>query len=358
MNTSLQRLPRLRWSWLLGGAVCVLLAWVAIMEAWLAARGFMPSVHDTAAVWSLERDRVDRLGERGLALVGASRILLDTDVATLRQASGLEPVQLGIEGGSFLPVLAGLAADPRFHGTVLVDLDVEQVGGTSSSDYGYTYERWYEQNSRRLLPDFDISEERLGTWLHGRLRSYGQGARPWTVLTKRLLTGRDLIQYLHTLPDRETLADYSLLPMPYFRFFRAFRNLDGSLPPGGLTDAQTDALLRQAIATLKPRDNQAFLHNLPFVAAMVHAIQARGGRVLFMAFPTSGYVKAMDDRRYPRTLFWDRFAAAVPAPTVNSEDVPIMASLVCPDGSHLDFRDRERFTAALASTLHLDAHAP
>jgi hypothetical protein len=343
---------------LLGGALLILLVWVVAMEAGLAARGFLPSVHDTALVWSHERNYLDRLGPRGLALVGASRILLDTDIATLHAATGLQPVQLGIEGGSFLPVLAGLARDPAFRGSVIVDLDVAALANPGRYDPGFGYESWYERYGRNLVPNFDFAEDKLSTWLHGRLRSYGQGARPWTVLTQRLFTGQELYQYLRTLPDREVLADYTRVPMPYFRYFRAFRNLDGSTDvPPGLDDAALDATLRQDIAALQPLDNRTFLQGVPLLFRMVQAIEQRGGRVLFVKFPTSGYVQAIDDRRYPRKLFWDRFAAAFPERSLDTEDVPALAAFECPDGSHLDYRDREHFTQALAAILDPRLHA-
>ena len=42
------------------------------------------------------------------------------------------------------------------------------------------------------------------------------------------------------------------------------------------------------------------------------------------------------------------------APAVHFEDVPGMRDIECPDGSHLDYRQRAGFTAALAQALELD----
>ncbi len=51
---------------------------------------------------------------------------------------------------------------------------------------------------------------------------------------------------------------------------------------------------------------------------------------------------------------WDAFAASTSAPTIHWVDVPGMARLSCPDGSHLDARDTRAFTEALVQEL--DGH--
>jgi hypothetical protein len=65
----------------------------------------------------------------------------------------------------------------------------------------------------------------------------------------------------------------------------------------------------------------------------------------------SDYVKAINDRRYPREQFWDLFAADIGAPALHFEDYDTLRDFTCPDGSHLDRRDRTRFTVSLAQAL-------
>ena len=86
---------------------------------------------------------------------------------------------------------------------------------------------------------------------------------------------------------------------------------------------------------------------------MVKAIEGRGGRVLFADFPTAGLVRAIEEKRYPRELFWDRFVGTVKAKAIDAADYPSLDGFQCPDGSHLDFRDRSRFTLALFEELGL-----
>jgi len=330
----------------------MLIICVCIMEVGLSMRGIQPSLLDSSSGWQKQRARVDALGPQALALVGASRILLDTDIDTLRHASGLEPVQLAIEGSSFVPVLAGLAGDDAFRGSVIVEMDISTLALPAQFDAAYEYQQDYARD-RRVSNYLDI-EASLVEQLHSRLRSYADGERPLTALQKRLLRRPDPVQYLKMLPDREVLADYRRAPMPYLYFLRSLRNLDGSLDlPSGFTYRQIGEKIEAGIAELQPVDDARFLSILPAVDDMVHAIQARGGQVWFVEFPEDGYVKDADDRRYPRPLFWDRLAGTVKAPAVNFEDVADLRRFQCPDGSHLDYRARPAFTRALAVALRL-----
>ena len=83
----------------------------------------------------------------------------------------------------------------------------------------------------------------------------------------------------------------------------------------------------------------------------VDAIRARGGRVVFVQFPTTGRLFAYDDAIFPKKEFWDAFAARTSALCIHFKDVPQLATFDCPDLSHLDRADAPRFTMELGRTL-------
>ena len=121
ISSSSRPLPRAPWRGVLVGALAAWALFVGLMELELAHRGVAPTVPDSEALWIRQRAEASRLGERAVVLVGASRILLATDLDVLRAQSGLQPVQLAIDGSSFLPVLEGLAGDRAFRGSIIVD---------------------------------------------------------------------------------------------------------------------------------------------------------------------------------------------------------------------------------------------
>lgn len=346
-------IPPGRWLLATASAVALLLAFIAFMETSLSARGFDTTIIDSDALWLKQRQEVSDLGAKALILVGASRIQLDLDLDVLRAHTKLVPVQLAVDGSSFTPVLDGLAKDVRVTGTLLVGYQDDEINSTEKHDRAaYLEKAWEQYNSRAKLPDFASMEATLGDALHHHLRSYADGARPVSSLMLRILDEDATPQYLVTRPDRSRLADYRSVAMPAFYYTRVMRNLDEDLPlRSDMSWSELDATLQQRIDAMKPVQKLAFGDNTRRIAGMVKSIEQRGGRVIFLVMPRSGMVKQTDEKRFPRATFWNEFASQVGAESLNVEDHPALGAFQCPDGSHLDYRDRARFSETLAGAI-------
>jgi hypothetical protein len=333
-------------------AACILAAFVTVMESSLAARGYVPSLAESYSLWQAQRRRADQLGKRALILVGNSRMQNDLDLDTLRKDTGLDPVQLAIGGASFFPVLKGLAEDPEITGTVLINFEADALAVSAQDDLGYAYQADYERHGH--APDFFQAEEWLEDELHFHLRSYANGTRPITALMQRILHGRYSQQFQSLGPDRQIRVDFSRIPSPkHYAMVRAGHEIGPPFTFDPATpDAQLKSSLQQAIAALHPPPTTQFDDDTRRTAAMVTAIVARGGRVIFVEQPRSGWVREVDEKRYPRQRFWQRFAATVPI-ALSYADVPALQTFICPDDSHLDEHDQARFTSALVTELHL-----
>lgn len=342
------------WLWPLLVALTVCIVAIGLLEKRLAWRGFEPTIIDSPALWAGERARIDRLGNRALVLVGASRMQLDIDLDTLRVLTGKDPVQLAIDGSSFVPVLADLAADDKVTGTVLVDYQDHVVNDLDRHDGATVYvAEWERDRSQHGVPGFASSETYLKGLLHRYMRSFADGASPFDSLTRRAWDSKATPQYLTTRSDRERMADYTRVHMPDFYLDRAMRNAGIEQAPRAADGKISEALLAQKIATLPVATMPRFAENSRIVAGMVQRIEARGGRVIFMVFPRSGLVRLADDRRFPRQTYWQSFIDTVRTPSLHYADVPSMRALVCPDGSHLDLRDRVAFTRDLVHAMPL-----
>jgi len=349
-----RRIPHLRWVGVLGLGFMTFMGAVAALETALALRGYTPSLADSYPLWEQQRRRVDKLGSRALVLVGNSRMQIDLDLDTLRRETDLEPVQLAVGGASFLPVMKGLAEDSAVTGTVLVNLEPQELAVNTDADAAYKFESQYRHAPHTRVTDFADVEAALVGELRVRLRSYADGTDPLDALLLRVLVDDPHIQYVKTFPDREQVADFSKVKLPELYYVRALHDLPAApaLKSGETLEEERRAI-EATIAALEPEDNHAFLKELPALAAMVAAIQARGGRVLFIRLPRTGYLRQIDDRRFPRALFWDRFRDAVHAPALDFETVPVLQAFDCPDGSHLDVGARAPFTMALVGALGL-----
>ncbi|WP_417851434.1 hypothetical protein [Thalassoglobus sp.] len=87
------------------------------------------------------------------------------------------------------------------------------------------------------------------------------------------------------------------------------------------------------------------------VEEWVQQIASRGGRVVFVRFPTSGEHWVLDNSQYPKSEYWDRMAAFTSAETIHFTDVPALTQFELPDTSHLDYRDAPAFTNRLLDEL-------
>lgn len=355
-SSSNQRLPAAEWTKVLLGGTLLALAFIAVMELRLAARGIRPTTADTIAAWVKQRARASALGKDALILVGDSRMHTNIDLGTLRALTGLEPVQLAMDGSSFAPVLDGLARDPKVTGTVVVSFLPYTVSEWGADNIATDYEAYYERESARWHINAQASEEILSGWVGAHMRSYADGAAPLNSLLRRILTAHPLPQYVVTLPDRSKLADFALATMPELYYERVAREMRVDIAEAHTTaPAGIEAFLAAKVAALQPVDAQTFDSHLGDIEKMVAAIERRGGKVYFVELPTAGLVRTIGERSYPRAAFWDAFAKSTTASAVTFRDVPALQAFPLPDGSHLDYRLRPPFTQALVAALGLAA---
>src|ERR1700686_1389 len=88
-------------------------------ELYVRAIGYVPTLNDTEDLWVQARRRVE---PESLVIVGESRPLFDLDLDELQKGLGKRPIQLAMAGSCAYPVLAELAKDERFHGTVICSI--------------------------------------------------------------------------------------------------------------------------------------------------------------------------------------------------------------------------------------------
>lgn len=341
-------LPTVSWLPILLAGLLVAGAVAAFLEYRLAVLGYQPTARDTPARWMAERGRAAALGERALILVGASRFQVGLDLDVLRRETGLEPVQLAIDGSAGGPVLESLARDPAIRGTILFDYYGYGLGGDGVAT---KWVRQYEARGGRtawLEHPAMASEESLNGWLRERLRMYADGADPLVSLRLRVLPAVPSSQYLVMLPNRSRLADYSRAPMPEAYYRRVARSLGEDIDPA--TPA-IEVLLQERIARIGPADPAPLGSIATTLAGMAGTLRARGGELLLVAMPTSGMVREIEARRYPRAQFWERLLAESGVAGIDALHERGFGAYACPDGSHLDRRDRARFAHELAAAL-------
>jgi hypothetical protein len=328
ISNSNDRIPAVPWKKIWATALLLGLSLLVAWEGFWRSQGFVPSLTDDAGLWGQTRRRVKAKDKNAVVLIGASRIQLGLHIETFSQITGVRPIQLAISGEPPIMLLQHFSRDPSFQGILISDMNEEWVW-TEAEAEGRTPTKWIEAYEAQV-------------WSAGveqRLRILTQGAFVFRLpdiaprhVWQTLRAGRwPTPSYLTTLPDRSVLADYTKFDVATFR-------------------RQKDETYKNMSRT-PPCTPEEYRERSRKVGELVTPILQRGGKVIFIRFPTSGSLWEMEKERYPRHEFWDVFAAESRAVAIHFMDYPSLAQFECPDGAHLDYRDAIPFTKALAEIL-------
>ncbi len=317
-------------------AVAIAASLMLVWEQHWHQADYPPMIYDDRNLWSVARDRAVRQDQdRLLAISGASRIQAAWSPRDFRQLQpGWESVSVAINGHYPMAVIHDLAADQRFAGLLLVTVDARGLARENWS----ASEPWVRHYHRDFGP-----QRRIERWLATRVQTRLVSAGADFNLIRRIegwIRGSPPHRHsVHTLRDRTMEADFQRAHLPSLRNWFV-------------------ELLAEAYREQPAPPPDQWLADLDALFAAVERIRDRGGQVVFLRMPTSDGHWELDQANYPREDYWDRFAARVPALAIHFQDEPALAELETPDTSHIDFRDRPRFTAAVVDILRREGLLP
>ncbi|MGI9087830.1 MAG: hypothetical protein ACR2HH_08850 [Chthoniobacterales bacterium] len=346
-------IPALPWR---GVTLAVLLIVSVAATAWelhCRALGYRPTLNDTDDLWAQSRRRVQ---PASFVIIGDSRALFDLDLDEIERGLGSRPVQLGIVGSSPYPVLVDLADDEHFYGTVIASVVPKMffaVGGPHIENSNRALKRYHRQTLAQR------ASQNLGMLLEEHI----------AFLKQEDLTLNQLLMMV-PIPNRPAAMVPPSLP-PYFQSTdrdRRARMIESCAQPGELQTRIQQTWLRLFSLppppsyippdVFKQRMQSGTEARFNETKIAVDKIRARGGSVVFIRFPHSGQLKALEDRMYPRAQFWDRLLRETSAPGICYADYPELASFTCPEWSHLSAGDSVEFTRRLVPRLRAALPTP
>lgn len=329
-TSSFERAPILRWRQSFVIAVLVAATLFVSTEFIWRARGAQPNYVDDPRRWSYFRDRVDSLTDQNATvLVGASRMHLGWSMATFRSMIPQTPIlQLAIDGVYPWAVLRDLSENTEFAGTVIISINAGGIlPGAHNKAQGHVdfyAASWALNNKLNFL-----FEDFLQQYVITRQPRYGVRS------TISVLTGEYLYHganYLQTTREREISADYRRLDIVAHRIERSRR-------------------AKAVAAKFVPPTTAAWNKSVSELDDIVRPMVARGARVVFIRFPTSGEHWELGEKTFPRNRYWDDLARRVSGHWVHFKDVDGLDQFVLPDTSHLDKRDKAEFTRLIIEEL-------
>lgn len=319
------RAPEKRWGAICASALVLATVGVAANEARWRAQGQRATVVDDHDLWSLERARASDGETSTVVLLGHSRMMLGFEPSVFRERFPSRTLaNIAVQASPPLASLRDLAADPDFRGVALVEI--------SERAFQPVYVDAQEPRVRHYHEVFGPArawDRRLTTFVQWHVVS----TNPHVSLLRAALFESEIEpSYTVLRPDRSRPADYSLVDTRALSNVRVEswgRRFDEHPPP-------------------PPADWLALTSD---TERWVATIQERGVQVAFVRFPTSGALLELEQRIWPKELYWDAWSARTRAVAIHFLDVPSLARFTCPEDSHLDQRDAPAFTAALLDEL-------
>ena len=340
-------IPNVPWRGVLATVALLSLAATVAWELRARASGYQPTLNDTPDLWAETRATVK---PDSLVLLGTSRMLFDMDLDVLEQGLGQRPTQLAIVGSSPFPILADLAADQTFRGTVLLDV----------------VPAMYLAPGGPLVEASEKALRRYRTWNHAQRWSHRLGVQLEShvaFLKQEDLTLAKLLEKL-PIPNRANALLGPALP-PYFytleRDRRARMYSEAAVVGSPLQQRVANGWL--PLFTMPPPPTfiplpqfqqmmgQAMEARFRDTAKHIASIQARGGKVVFLRLPVTGPLVEREEKLAPRAATWDRLLRENNVPAIHFAEHPDLSAFECPEWSHLSAEDSVEFTRRLVPHL-------
>ncbi len=341
-------IPTIPWRGMTVVVVLVVMAASAAWEFYCRSIGYGPTLNDTEDLWTMARRRVT---PESVVIIGDSRGWFDLDLDELEKGLGKRPVQLAMGGSCAYPVLADLANDENFHGTIICSfvprLFLAPPGVPPMELAGKAVRR-----SRTQTPAQHFSQY-LAMPLEEHVAFLKQEELDLAELLKRL-----------PIPNRPYAQVPPQLP-PYFGTLdreRRARMIEECAQPGSELARRIQQIWIPLFTpppppSYIPKDifmakiGEAIGDRFRDTAAAVGKLRARGGKIVFVRLPHSGGLKALEDRETPRARTWDPLLKSTAAPGIYYEDFPELKGFDCPEWSHLSAGDSVEFSKRLVPHL-------
>lgn len=335
----LRPVPALRWPLAATIALVGLVVAYGAWEAYWRAQGMTAGYRNSAGQWAEVRRRVDRNEPGATVLIGSSRTQFDVDLDTWQAETGVLPIQLALEGSNPLPILTDLASDEDFRGLLVVGITPPLIMMPGIGAREDAVERYLTETPAQWL------STKLSYGLETTFAGYNWDTALFLVLARQ-----------NFWPKR---SGFVAPPPEVRRIDTMDRNRSADLWSRVETDSAYNEIVtgtwRAIIESLPdppPEDvaRDMFGKLLDQVASDVEAIRARGGEVVFIRLPSSGFFREVEAQGLPRERVWEPLLEAADAVGVHFEDYPEL-QVPTPEWSHISARDKPDLTRALVRIL-------
>ncbi len=315
-------------------AVVIVVIAVSGWEISLRSQGLKTCYDDGKELWSNKRAMVYEPIDKATVFIGSSRIKYDLDIDTWQNITGDHAIQLAIEGECPRPVLEDLANDKNFKGKLVVDV-TEGLFFSSSPNNNEKPKKHIAYYKKRT------PAEQVSFQLNHGLES------GLVFLDKDNFSLNALLDKL-PVPKRNGIFSLPFdFPLEFGRvtFERQDIMMDKFLTDTTLQKQVTGLwLFFDKINTEPPVSGDSLQHVLLSIKNAVDKIKARGGQVLFVRTPSSGYYWPNEQKKFPREKYWEKLLSFTNCPGIHFKAYQAIDHFLCPEWSHLNHQQAIVFT--------------
>ena len=328
-------------------AIVISLLGLVAWECYWRAQGKIPDLDDNKDLWAVQRAKAETLPEDGVILMGSSRVLFDFQLNEWQAETGIRPIQLASAGASPLPIFHDIVNNTDFKGTVL-------VGVTPGLFFSTTFPKagpWKRAQSRVEYFENRTFAQQINHWLslplQKNLALVSTSEEGWS-------DDIDLKSLLNNFNSDTRTGKPQYPPFNTFAYIGQDRN--NPMSEKTATDTAFANSIKAAwkfviMGNKNPPEVEATTN---FFAADAKKFMERGGNLILVRCPSSGWIKEGEDKFLSRAVFWDPLVKATNANAYYFEDYNQLKNLECPEWSHLSAPDARFFTTELVRIMIKD----
>jgi hypothetical protein len=329
MLSSISNSDSTKWikSWIL--LIILLVVTLGTYESHLKALGHRHSIASDVNLWSYYRDMANKNSET-LVILGASRAQLGLDMNTIKtKFPEKDVIQLTVNGQFPMLTLEEMANDPDFTGDIWLSIVAQSL-----EPVYWDMQQEYNQHFKESSTTYKQLEAVIKANIQYQFR------------------------FLHSELQLQKVIDHyqkhGVFPIPLY----VAENPDLS-KSGDYSKQNSDHLVNHFVTqkaqnykNQPPMDVKDFDQMVSRFNTAVERIRSKGGNIWVIRMPTDKGHWDLDERFYPKTMYWDRITEQVNAGFIHFIDHASLREFDLPDSSHLDQTDAPIFTENLIKIMN------
>jgi hypothetical protein len=318
---------------------------IGAWEIYWRSKGYFPNLDDDKYLWAKTREKVEKATENDVVLVGSSRVLFDIQLDVWEKKTGVRPIQLANPGASPLPVFHDLVENTDFKGTVIVGVTPPLFFSTTfpqAPPWSRAFAKVQFYEDRTYAQRFNYS---LSVPLQNTFAFVSADEEEWydDINLKALLNTIQLDNRIPVMP-------------PFYRFQEIDIDRNVRMKDRMVTDtafAGTVKTVWKAFMSgeMPPPDKEG---TMAFFLKDAEKFKARGGKIILLRCPSSGFFRDLENKGFPRKDFWDLLVERAKVPAYHFEDYEQLQNLNIPEWSHLSADSADTFTEEFLNILQKD----